>query len=415
MASSDAKRNRSQLNYQWEIRTDQGPRPENQDRAVAITPDNAALINKKGVLMIVCDGVGGLQGGQKAADAASMAALTAYYDEAAGNEPQQAMRYAIEQANVAVHAEAIQTPAAASMATTIVMTVALGSQLYVANVGDSRAYLFSNGHLEQLSTDHSWVAEQVRLGAMTKEEARHSTMRNLVTRSLGSAANNTPAFSQRAMQVGDRVVLCTDGVHGVVTDDDMALLLKRHPSAGAAADAILAQALENNTADNVTVAVMDYGTVKKTPSFPLVPVLAVLLVLLVIFVGSAILLMGNTFTRPTSTPLPAVGQTNVPSTAVIHVEKNPIASTLPATLSKTLTTTVPTRLSTILTSTLSTAALIPTNIAATSTLAPTPTTAPTRTPAPIRTTVAPTITVTTTVAVTVTLTVTLTETSTKAP
>src|SRR5437868_10379877 len=130
MNSRGARRKQTQVSCDWDIRTDKGPRPENQDQALAILRESQAEIRKKGVLLVVCDGVGGMRGGQRAADVASRAALSAYYDDASGKEPEQALHYAIEQANAAVRAEATHTPEASNMATTIVMAAVVGARLY---------------------------------------------------------------------------------------------------------------------------------------------------------------------------------------------------------------------------------------------------------------------------------------------
>lgn len=216
-------------------------------------------IARKGVLMIVCDGVGGAQGGRRASEIASNVAYQTFYADPSP-DPRVSIENAIRKANAAVKEEAARTPAIASMATTIVVTVVVGNTLFVGHVGDSRAYLFhADGRNERITRDHSWVHEQVERGVLTEQQAKDNPMRSVITRSLGAASNNTSEQRQFTMAPGDVVLVCTDGLHGVVADDQMRAILKRNPDPQRAAEALVATGLSNKTTDNTTAAVL-YAT-----------------------------------------------------------------------------------------------------------------------------------------------------------
>jgi len=243
------------LGLAWGKYTHQGPRAENQDAVVVVGPRDP-LIARKGVLIIVCDGVGGAQGGRRASEIASTVAYQAFYADPSP-DPRVSIDNAIRKANAAVKEEAARNPAIASMATTIVVTVVVGNTLYVGHVGDSRAYLFhSDGRNERITRDHSWVHEQVERGVLTEEQAKENPMRSVITRSLGAASNNTSAQRQFTLAPGDAVLVCTDGLHGVVSDEQMRAILKRNPEPQRAAEVLVAIGLANKTTDNTTAAVL---------------------------------------------------------------------------------------------------------------------------------------------------------------
>ncbi|HQV26916.1 MAG TPA: protein phosphatase 2C domain-containing protein [Thermoflexales bacterium] len=243
------------LGLAWGKHTHQGPRAENQDAVIVVGPRDPQIA-RKGVLLIVCDGVGGAQGGRRASEIASTTAYQAFYADPSP-DPRVSIESAIRKANAAVKEEAARNPAIASMATTIVVTVVVGNTLYVGHVGDSRAYLFhADGRNERITRDHSWVHEQVERGVLTEEQAKENPMRSVITRSLGAASNNTSEQRQFTLAPGDAVLVCTDGLHGVVSDEQMRVILKRSPEPQRAAEALVATGLANKTTDNTTAAVL---------------------------------------------------------------------------------------------------------------------------------------------------------------
>jgi protein phosphatase len=137
------------------------------------------------------------------------------------------------------------------MGTTCTMGVLRGLNLHIAHVGDSRAYLLRDHTLSQITKDHGWVAEQVEAGNLTIEEAKDHPYRNVVTRAIGIDKNvQTDTFTVR-LQPGDKVLLCSDGLHSMVEDAEIAKLLRN--SVKIASDKLIAIANSNGGSDNITV------------------------------------------------------------------------------------------------------------------------------------------------------------------
>jgi protein phosphatase len=240
----------------WAAASNQGPRKENQDR-VLVAPPNHPALEQRGVLLALCDGVGGEEGGHVAAQAACSEAMRCYYAESA-TDPQSLLKTCIERSWLAVRNETINGQFA-RMATTIVLAAIHGNMLYVGHVGDSRAYLFRGGRLRQLTNDHSYVNAQLAAGVITPEEAKKSVYRSVLTRSLGANTDHTPELGSEVLQPGDRVLLCSDGLHGAVEQRLIERILAEQLDQERAASALVGAALNAQTSDNVSVAVLNYG------------------------------------------------------------------------------------------------------------------------------------------------------------
>ena len=241
----------------WAAATDKGPRKDNQDRVV-VSPANHPQLDHKGVLLVLCDGVGGEEGGHIAASMASQAALRSFYDNPS-NDAGAALPAMVEHAWQAVRDAAANGAQFSRMATTLVAAAVQNGVLHMAHVGDSRGYLFRGGKLTQLTDDHTYVNAQLSSGVITQEEALRSVYRGVLTRSLGAATDHTPAFCSEPLQPGDRILLCSDGVHGAVDARAMERVLSEQLDEQRAASALIAMALENRTGDNATVALLNYG------------------------------------------------------------------------------------------------------------------------------------------------------------
>src|SRR5579875_1251693 len=171
-----------------------------------------------GDLYIVCDGVGGHRQGAVASTLAVDAVAQAYFAAPPG-DPAANLAAAIAVANREVHRSGEAERENAGMATTVVAAAVLERKIVVANVGDSRAYLIRDGAIEQLSRDHSLVQDQVESGMITPAEARASPRRNIITRALGLAGTVETDLSARPRPAPRaRLLLCTDGVHGVLDE-----------------------------------------------------------------------------------------------------------------------------------------------------------------------------------------------------
>lgn len=201
----------------------------------------------------VADGMGERRG----ADMASRLATTRLLQllrERADSAPDRAVREAFAAVNAAICREAQDNPGMQGMATTLVAAWFRGDRVSIAHVGDSRLYRFRDGHLERLTIDHSFVQEQLVAGTLTDEEARQSQSRHLVTRALGTEEAVAPDLSEHEVRAGDLYLLCSDGLHDLVDDADIALTLETlHPNLDLAASTLIALANDRGGADNISV------------------------------------------------------------------------------------------------------------------------------------------------------------------
>jgi len=188
-------------------------------------------MSRLGWLFTVADGMGGHAGGEVASRVAVEALFSSYY--ASDESPRHALERAVTAANAAVcHAadESAEVDMPRSrMGTTLVAAAVAGPELLVANVGDSRAYLLVGGVLRQITEDHSFVAEEVRLGIMKAQDARRAPLRNVVTRALGARENSAPDIFESTWEGDAVLLLCTDGLHGVVEDRAIEAVLAEDP------------------------------------------------------------------------------------------------------------------------------------------------------------------------------------------
>jgi serine/threonine protein phosphatase PrpC len=232
----------------WGGATDVGRvRSNNQDQFVA--RDDVGL-------WAVADGMGGHRGGEVASEIACDTLARAF-----DRHTMDGLVDAIEQANQAVFLAGTSDPDLTGMGTTVVALAVVDHDddelLAIANVGDSRVYRYSGGELDQLTTDHSLVADLVREGSLSPDEAAVHPQRNILTRVLG-VYDEVPvdAFAVEPHH-GDRYVLCSDGLFNEVSEPAMATVLRRLPDPGDAAGELVRQALAAGGRDNVTVVVVD--------------------------------------------------------------------------------------------------------------------------------------------------------------
>lgn len=214
-------------------------------------------------LLVVADGMGGHRGGATASREALATIADAFEaGSAAGTaDPADALRRAIERANDHIHEKATADPGLAGMGTTVVVFLLDASgRGTVAHVGDSRAYRLRDRRLEALTTDHSVVAEMLRRGALTAEEAAYHPRRNEILRSVGVLENVDVEVGEVALAAGDWILLCSDGLCGVVSDAEIEEVLVAALAAPQplerAAEALVDLANECGGPDNVTVALL---------------------------------------------------------------------------------------------------------------------------------------------------------------
>jgi protein phosphatase len=236
-------------------RTDIGRRRERNEDCLGIyRPERDDELDRRGTLLVVADGMGGYAAGEVASRTAVETVVNAYYGDLT-SDVEESLTRAVKQANDAVLEEASRSAERAGMGSTIAIAAIRAGQLAAANAGDSRVYLMRNGELTQISRDHSWVAELLAVGKITPEEARRHPMRNVVTRSLGGRPGvEVEVYPRTSLQPGDIVLLCSDGLWGMVDSEQIQRIVQAR-SAQAAADALVAAANEAGGVDNITAIV----------------------------------------------------------------------------------------------------------------------------------------------------------------
>ena len=197
-------------------------RAANEDSHCALVGINAPPGSD--ALLAVADGMGGHAAGEVASAMAIQGIRSRLSRDGLGEAAQpgpadyeRLMKQAVQDLNSEVRTAAEQ-PATLGMGTTLTAALILGPLVIISHVGDSRAYLFRSGRMQQLSRDHSWVAEEVARGAITESEAREHPRRNILTRALGVATDVEVDTSASELEEGDVLRLCSDGLHGLVGD-----------------------------------------------------------------------------------------------------------------------------------------------------------------------------------------------------
>lgn len=223
-------------------RTDVGCVRERNEDSLAVSPP----------LFAVADGMGG----HAAGDVASELAVKVLMKNAPTTADVDMLGEAVIKANHAVINEALRAELA-GMGTTMTACVIEGTHLAIAHVGDSRAYLLHHGKLQQLTRDHSLVADMVEAGRLTEEEARVHPNRSIITRAIGSDPNMQPDLYEITASPGDRLLLCSDGLYSMVENSRIQSQLARIRDPQRCASALVNDAISAGGLDNVTVVVVD--------------------------------------------------------------------------------------------------------------------------------------------------------------
>lgn len=226
-------------------------RKRNEDTCTICVPDDPERLEKRGMLLAVADGMGGASAGDFASHLALNVILDDYFHGHTSTVPE-GLRNAIEEANRLVFAESEVNPERRGMGTTVSLLLVRGDCAYIAQVGDSRVYIARRRErLFQITSDHSLVAEQVRNGYMSPEEARNHSLKNLITRAVGIKASVKVDLFGFRLREGDTLLLCSDGLSNQVKDDDIADMLAE-PNLKAAARRLVGRAITEGGMDNIT-------------------------------------------------------------------------------------------------------------------------------------------------------------------
>ena len=230
-------------------------RTNNEDYYGYSTPGTPSRAESHGWLFVLADGVGGQRLGEVASRTAVESILKNFHNSVGGETSHSALlRRLIQAANHEVYeAGRGASPGGVAIATTIVVCSLRYDRVVIAHVGDSRCYLVREGRAESLTRDHTFSAEQLRLGLIAAKEAAESANRHLLSRSLGNDLFVAVDTSDHLLQPGDVLVLCSDGLHNSVRGADIAQVLGREADLERAARELVALANERDGGDNITV------------------------------------------------------------------------------------------------------------------------------------------------------------------
>jgi PPM family protein phosphatase len=238
--------------------TDPGPVREQNEDAIYVSEPAEADLNAP-LLLAVADGMGGYQRGEVASQMAIESLVERFNAHDTDDVPLM-LRQAFRQANERIYAGGSAEGEHNMMGTTLVAAVLRGADLTVGNVGDSRGYLLRAGRLNQVTNDHSLVAEQVAMGAMTSEEARDSQHKNIITRALGHRQKVDIDVFEIKLLPDDRILLSSDGLHDYIEEDELIQLLTTNPP-DVAAKSIVERAIQGGSTDNVTALTAWYAPI----------------------------------------------------------------------------------------------------------------------------------------------------------
>jgi protein phosphatase len=235
----------------------------NEDSYLVLTPPSVAL--ELTAMLVVADGMGGHQAG----DVASREVIrlldgsfsSSVYQEQVGHSPDRddyyvvVLKEVLEQINERLYSLASSRPDLQGMGTTGSVALFVGSQLYLGHAGDSRIYRLRGGQLQRLTHDHTWVAEQVALNALSPEEAAVHPKRHQLTRCLGYSPVLQVDRAAHQVQIGDVLLLCSDGLTGVVPDGEITQVLHVSPTPQHACNHLVDLANRQGGPDNITVVI----------------------------------------------------------------------------------------------------------------------------------------------------------------
>ncbi len=238
-------------------------RKVNEDAlCILVNPEIRPGLN---ALLAIADGMGGHNAGQIASRMA-VEYLCQCYSNMRENEKVEGrygdsslevdmLRTNIEQLNIKIYTHSLSSKELNGMGTTLVVALLVGDRLLIGHVGDSRAYFISRNQISQITEDHSWVAEQIREGLMQPDEAEVHPWRNMISRAIGTQENVSADIHTTKIGVGDTIILCSDGLHSMVTEEEILEMVASNTSHQAACENLVNLANLRGGPDNITVIV----------------------------------------------------------------------------------------------------------------------------------------------------------------
>lgn len=255
--------------YQWaddiysiSLISDTGlKRSNNEDRCIFSISNDKDIYDNKGLLVAVADGMGGAVAGEHASELAVKTLCDRYYSSTIKKIPE-ALLEAVHRANLEIYTFSDSNPDYYGMGSTLSAVAILGDTAYIAQVGDSRVYIHhKEKKLHQITNDHSVVAEQLREGLISKEDAKNHHMKNVITRALGVKESVEVDIFSLYLQKGDTILLCTDGLSNMVEDTLIQLLLDSD-DLSLALNSLVEKAILQGGTDNITACAVK---IKQTP------------------------------------------------------------------------------------------------------------------------------------------------------
>ncbi|MBW4037846.1 MAG: serine/threonine-protein phosphatase [Acidobacteria bacterium] len=253
------------LDLEFAERSDTGRvRTNNEDALGHVLPLNAAQVQSQGWFFATADGMGGHDAGEVASNLAIITALEGFRKIPKGVMHVSLLPRLLQEANAAVYEAGHATaPHRARMGTTFVACALRFDSAVVSHVGDSRCYLLRNGRCTQLTRDHTMADEHVKLGILSRQDAATDNGRHILTRSLGSDMFVAADTLTVNIIPGDILVLCTDGLHGAVSDLAMQQIIQQHPNLEQAAQALVDAANNAGGNDNISVQLIRIRSVER--------------------------------------------------------------------------------------------------------------------------------------------------------
>lgn len=208
--------------------------------------------------IIVCDGMGGANAGNIASEiAVEKTKEFLINNHETYDKPENLLISAVEESNRIIYDVSKSDEALSGMGTTIVAVIIKDGFAHILHVGDSRAYIIRKDEIEQITIDHSMVQELIMLGNITAQEAKNHPQRNIITRALGVKEEVDTEFDKIEFKSGEKLLVCTDGLSGMVEDEDI-LKLSLEYSSDELIDALVNAANENGGNDNITIAIAEH-------------------------------------------------------------------------------------------------------------------------------------------------------------
>ncbi len=231
-------------------------RPENEDYYCYAEPESDQDFERKGRLAVVADGMGGHAGGQIASAIAVERVREVYFGDPS-EDPNESLRAALSDAHAAIQNCARQHPELMGMGTTCTCAVVRDRQLYYGHVGDSRLYLIRNSSISRITEDQTLVGRLLREGAISAEEAAVHPEKNVLTAALGMEPAVPAEFPEAPvpLQENDILLMCTDGLHGLVSDEELLGVATSNPAREACQE-LIRLAKERGGFDNITVQIL---------------------------------------------------------------------------------------------------------------------------------------------------------------